>query len=81
MGDNNVREDKGFSLDDYKNDIPNWGTKKFKGNYIRMARDILNNHWGYYNLVAHNCQDYIDEILYIAKFIAQKNNDILEITE
>ena len=75
---------------------------KYKGKYIRMARDILDEEWydkkrksisdaidnksddyihsdsERYNLILHNCQDYIDEVLRLAKFIAIQNNDSLE---
>ena len=79
-GEGKVREDTGYSLDDYRSDIPGLGTKKFKGKYIRMAHDILQNNFGNYNFILNNCQDYVDEVIHIANLLAEKNNDMLEIT-
>lgn len=79
-GEGKVREDTGYSLDDYRDDIPGLGAKKFKGVYIRMAHDILQNNFGNYNFILNNCQDYVDEVIHIANILAEKNNDMLEIT-
>ena len=79
-GEGKVREDTGYSLDDYRDDIPGLGAKKFKGVYIRMAHDILQNNFGNYNFILNNCQDYVDEVIHIANILAKKNNDMLEIT-
>ena len=76
-----VRSDDGHTLDEYKKDIPGLGTRKFKGAYIRMARDMLQNEYGEYHLLTHNCQDYVDEVIAVANMLAEKNNDTLEIDE
>ena len=57
------------------------GTRKFKGAYIRMARDMLQNEYKEYNLFTNNCQDYVDDVIAVANMIAEKNNDTLEIDE
>lgn len=76
-----VRSDDGHTLDEYKKDIPGLGTRKFKGVYIRMARDMLQEHYRIYNLPLHNCQDYIDDVITVAGILAEENNDNLEFTE
>ena len=76
-----IRSDDGHTLDEYKKDIPGLGTRKFKGAYIRMARDMLQNEYGEYHLLTHNCQDYVDEVIALAGILAEKNNDTLEIKE
>ena len=76
-----VRSDDGHTLDEYKKDIPGLGTRKFKGVYIRMARDMLQEHYRIYSLPLHNCQDYIDDVITVAGILAEENNDNLEFTE
>ena len=80
-GDGVVRSDDGHTLDEYKKDIPGLGTRKFKGAYIRMARDMLQNEYKEYNLFTNNCQDYVDDVIAVANMLAEKNNDTLEIDE
>ena len=80
-GDGVIRSDDGHTLDEYKKDIPGLGTRKFKGAYIRMARDMLQNEYKEYNLLTNNCQDYVDEVIALAGILAEKNNDTLEINE
>ena len=81
VGDGVVRSDEGYSLDEYKKDVPGLGIRKFKGVYIRMARDILQNDYKVYHLINHNCQDYVDDVIAVANMLAEKNNDTLEIDE
>ena len=101
MGDGKIHSDS-ENLKNYSMNIPRIGPIKYKGKYIRMARDILEEEWyekkrksmidvfnkkskkyikddkERYNFILHNCQDYIDEVLRLAKFISNQNNDSLE---
>ena len=44
----------------------------------KKSDDYIHSDSERYNLILHNCQDYIDEVLRLAKFIAIQNNDSLE---
>ena len=81
MGDSRVREDHGHTFEEYRDDIPGLAARKFKGIYIRMARDMLQEHYRIYSLPLHNCQDYIDDVITVAGILAEENNDNLEFTE
>ena len=80
-GDGAIRSDDGYTFDEYKKDIPGLGTRKFKGVYIRIARDIFKDEYKEYNLLTNNCRDYVDEVIALVGILAEKNNDTLEINE